>query len=238
MTALAIEVHADAAAASRRAAAYIADCARQAIEQRQRFVLALSGGTTPRQMLGLLAAETIDWRQVHLLQVDERAAPAGSAERNLTQLRDALRLHAPRALEQVAPMPVDAADLAAAAEGYGRLLVRLAGSPARLDLVQLGLGADGHTASLVPGDAALEVSGADVAVTAPYNGWRRMTLTFPVINRARRIVWLVTGANKAEVLARFVAADPALPASRINRESALLLVDRAAAAHLAAPGNR
>lgn len=195
-------------------------------------MLALSGGTTPRQMLGILAAKTIDWRKVHLVQVDERIAPLGGPERNLTQLRDALLDHVPIPEGQVEPMPVDDADLAAAAERYGRLLDRLAGSPALLDLVQLGLGADGHTASLVPGDAALEVSRADVAITAPYNGWRRMTLTFPIINRARRILWLVTGADKAEVTARLVQGDPSLVASRINRESALLLVDRAAVVRL------
>lgn len=234
--ALQIEAHADAAAVACRAAAYIAKCARQAIAQRNRFVLALSGGSTPQQMLGILATETIDWRKLHLVQVDERIAPLGSLERNLTQLRDTLLDQVPIPEMQLAPMPVDDADLAAAAERYGRLLVRLAGSPARLDLVQLGLGADGHTASLVPGDAALQVSDADVAVTATYNGWRRMTLTFPIINRARRILWLVTGEDKAEAVMRFVQGDPSLPASRIIRRSTLLLVDRAAAVRLTSDG--
>lgn len=235
-SALKIEVHADATAVSYRAATYIAECAKQAIAQRNRFVLALSGGATPRQMLGILPAETIDWRKVHLVQVDERIAPLGSPERNLTQLRDALLVHVPIPEGQVEPMPVDDANLAAAAKRYGRLLIRLAGSPALLDLVQLGLGADGHTASLVPGDAVLAVSRADVAITAQYNGWRRMTLTFPIINRARRILWLVTGADKAATVARLVQGDTSLPASRINRESALLLVDRAAAVRLASHG--
>lgn len=237
MAPLKIEVHADAAAASRRAAACIAECAKQAIAQRNRFVLALSGGSTPRQMLGILAAETIDWRKLHLVQVDERISPLGSPERNLTQLRDALLVNVPIPEAQVEAMPVDDADLAAAAERYGRLLARLAGSPARLDLVQLGLGADGHTASLVSGDAALEVGDADVAITAPYKGWRRMTLSLPMINRARSVLWLVTGADKAEAVARLVEGDPSLPASRINRASALLLVDRAAAVHLASHGS-
>ena len=129
-------------------------------------------------------------------------------------------------------MPVEEIDLGLAAQDYGRLLVSLADAPPRLDLVVLGLGADGHTASLVPGDAALDIRDADVAVTAPYQGRRRMTLTFPVINRARHILWLVTGADKAEMLARLVQGDPALPASRVRRASALLLADRAAAAHL------
>jgi len=233
MTPLKIEVHADAAAVSRRAAAWIAEVAKQAIERRDRFVLALSGGNTPRQMLRILAAEAIDWHKVHLAQVDERVAPMGSPDRNLTHLRDTLLARVPLPAGQVHPMPVEDADLAAAAERYGQLLVRLAGSPPLLDLVQLGLGADGHTASLVPGDAALEVSRADVAVTATYHGRRRMTLTFPIINRARRILWLVTGEDKAEAVARLAQGDPSLPASRISREPALLLADRAAAARLA-----
>jgi 6-phosphogluconolactonase len=235
-TSLTIEIHADAAAASRRGAAWITEIAKLAVEQRGRFLLALSGGSTPQRMLGSLAAEAIDWHNVHVVQVDERVAAMGSPERNLTQLRDALLARVPIPAGQVYPMPVESPDLVAAAESYGRLLNRLAGSPPVLDLIQLGLGADGHTASLVPGDAALEVSRADVAVTAAYNGRRRMTLTFPIINRARRILWLVTGADKAEVVARLVLGDPSLPASRISREPALLLVDHAAAAHLASQG--
>ncbi len=230
---LKIEVHADAAAVSRRAAAWIAEAARQAIGQRDRFVLALSGGRTPRQMLRILAAEAIDWRKVHVIQADERVAPMGSPDRNLTHLQDALLVHVPIPAAQVYAMPVEDPDLAAAAGRYGRLLAGVAGAPPVLDLVQLGLGTDGHTASLVPGDAALEVGGADVAVTANYGGQRRMTLTFPIINRARRILWLVTGEDKAEAVARLVQGDLSLPASRIKREPALLLADRAAAARLA-----
>jgi len=229
---LKIEVHADAAAVARRTAAWIAEVAREAIAQRDRFVLALSGGNTPWQTLRLLATEPIDWSKVNVVQVDERVVPIDSPDRNLTHLRDTLLARVPLPAAQVHPMPVDDADLAAAAERYGRLLARLAGSPPLLDLVQLGLGADGHTASLVPGDAVLDVTRADVAVTAAYKGQRRMTLTFPIINRACRILWLVTGGDKAEVVARFVRGDPSLPASRVSREPALLLADRAAAALL------
>ena len=229
---LRIEAHVDAAAVARRAAAWIAEVARQAIRDRGRFVVALSGGHSPGETLRLLATEVVDWRNVHIVQVDERVAPGGSPDRNLTQLRDALLARVPIPAGQVYPMPVDAPNLAAAAEGYGRLLVGLAGSPPVLDLVHLGLGVDGHTASLVPGDAALDVTGAEVAVTARYNGWRRMTLTFPLINRARHILWLAAGAEKSAVVARLVRADPSIPASRINRASALLLVDQAAAAGL------
>jgi 6-phosphogluconolactonase len=229
---LPMEVHADASAAARRAAELIAEAARAAIEARGRFVVALSGGNTPLQMLHFLATETIDWQKVHVVQVDERVAPVGSPDRNLTQLREALLAHVSIPAGQVYPMPVETADIAAAAEGYGQLLNRLAGSPSVLDLVQLGLGADGHTASLVPGGAALAVTAADVAVTAGYKGWRRMTLTFPVINRARRILWLVTGAGKSAVVARLAVGDDSLLASRVRRASALVMVDQAAAASL------
>jgi 6-phosphogluconolactonase len=193
-------------------------------------VVALSGGNTPLPMLHFLATEAIDWQNVHVVQVDERVAPFGSPDRNLTQLREALLSRVSIPTRQVYPMPVDAADLTAAAEDYGQLLHRLAGSPPVIDLVQLGLGADGHTASLMPGDAAVEVRDADVAVTASYNGWRRMTLTLPIINRARRILWLVTGTEKSAVVARLARGDDSLLASRISRASALVMVDRAASA--------
>ncbi len=227
--ALRTEVHADPEAVARRAAAWIAETTRQAIGQRDRCVLALSGGTTPLPMLRVLATTPIDWRKVDVIQVDERVAPGASPDRNLAQLRAALLARIPLPESQIHPMPVEETDLGWAAQDYGRLLVSLAGAPPRLDIVVLGLGADGHTASLVPGDAALDIRDADVAVTAPYQGRRRMTLTFPVINRARHILWLVTGADKAEMLARLVQGDTALPASRVRRASALLLADRAAA---------
>jgi 6-phosphogluconolactonase len=234
-SALPMEVHPDASAVARCAATWIADVARQAIEVRGRFVVALSGGKTPRQLLHILATETIDWQRVHVVQVDERVVPMGSPDRNLTQLREALLSRVPIPAGQVYPMPVEAADLAAAADGYGQLLNRLAGSPPVLDLVQLGLGADGHTASLVPGDAAVEVGDADVVATASHNGWRRMTLTFATINRARRILWLVTGAEKSAVVARLALGDDSLLASRVQRTAALVMVDIAATAMGARP---
>lgn len=228
-----IEVQDDAAAVAHRAAAWIAAVGRDAIAQRGRFVLALSGGRTPWQTLHILAEETIDWDRIHVVQVDERVAPAGSPERNYTHLRESLLARVPLPPAQVHAMPVEDVDLAAAAERYARVLESIAGSPPVLDLVQLGLGTDGHTASLVPGDAALDIDNAEVAITAPYQGRHRMTLTFPAINRARRILWLVPGADKAEMVARLERRDPALPASRVRARGALLLADRAAAAHLA-----
>lgn len=230
--ALKIEILADPEAVSRRGAAWIAESAGQAIAHRDRFVVALSGGGTPLQMFSILSAAAVDWPRVHLAQVDERVAPAGSPHRNLTHLSEALLARAGLPTAQVHAMPVEDSDLDAAAERYGRLLVGLAGSPPILDLVQLGLGADGHTASLAPGDPALDVTDFDVAVTAPYRGRRRMTLTLPIINRARCVLWLVTGEDKAAAVARLFRGDPTIPASRVQRESALLIVDRAAASVL------
>lgn len=230
---LALERYADAGTAARRAAEVIADSARAAIEARDRFVVALSGGSTPLAMLRHLAAADIDWRKVHVTQVDERVAPMGSPVRNLTQLRAVLLDHVPIPAAQVHPMPVDAPDLVVAAENYARSLAALAGQAPVIDLVHLGLGADGHTASLVPGDAVLDRVDADVAITASYQGWQRMTLTFPIINRARSILWLATGAQKSVAVARLVRADALIPASRVKREWAVLLLDQAAAAGLA-----
>ena len=129
-------------------------------------------------------------------------------------------------------MPVEQADLEAAADAYARTLAVIAGSPPVLDLVHLGLGPDGHTASLIPGDPVLEVRDKDVSTTGVYQGHRRMTLTFPTINRARRVLWLVTGADKAPMLARLMRADASIPAGRINQERATLFADRAAATEL------
>src|SRR5262249_26674373 len=173
--------------------------------------MAVSGGHTPWQMLRLLAAEDVPWKSVHVVQVDERIAPAGDPDRNLTHLRASLLEHAPLPPEHIHAMPVETADLSAAAASYAQLLRELAGTPAVLDLVHLGLGPDGHTASLVPGDASLDVTDRDVAITGVYQKRNRMTLTYPIINRARKILWLVTGGEKAGMLVRLRAADPAIP---------------------------
>ena len=195
-------------------------------------MLGLSGGRTPLQMLRILGDAPVEWRRVHVAQVDERVAPLGSPDRNLSHLHDALLRRVALPAARIHSMPVEDADLDAASKRYGKSLERVAGSPPMLDVVQLGLGEDGHTASLVPGDPALDVGDADVTVTGPYHGLRRMTLTLPAINRARRILWLVTGADKADALAGLVGGDPSLPASRIRGEHALLLADRAAASLL------
>jgi 6-phosphogluconolactonase len=225
-----IEVLADAEAVAREAAALIAREARTAVAERGRFVFAVSGGHTPWVMLKALAEEEVPWGNVHLAQVDERVAPAGHPDRNLTHLHESLLEHAPLPPDQIYSMPVELPDLEAAAKQYAATLATIAGSPPVFDLVHLGLGPDGHTASLVPGDPVLDVSDADVAVTGIYQGRRRMTLSYPIINRSRRVVWLVTGADKAGMLVRLLDGDASIPAGKVSQEGALVLADRAAAA--------
>jgi len=229
-----IEILADASAVAREAAKLIAADARAAVAARGRFVVAVSGGRTPWIMLRVLAGEDVPWPAVHMAQVDERVAPAGDADRNLTHLHESLLEHAPLPREQIYAMPVEGTELAGAAERYAATLQNIAGSPAVLDLVHLGLGPDGHTASLVPGDPVLDVTDSDVAVTALYQGRRRMTLTYPILNRCRRILWVVTGSDKVDALARLRDADGSIPAGRIERENAVILADRAAAQRLGA----
>lgn len=225
------EVLDDDGAVARRGAQVIAADAREAVRARGRFVMAVSGGRTPWQMLEALAAEDVPWHAVHLFQVDERVAPAGDPDRNLTHIRESLlgRVALPPGNLHAMPVEGDEKDLPAAAARYARELESLAGVPAVLDLVHLGLGPDGHTASLVPGDPVLAVTDRAVALAGPYQGRRRMTLTFPALDRARRILWLATGADKALMLARLRAGDRSIPAGRVSSERALLLTDRPAA---------
>jgi 6-phosphogluconolactonase len=226
---LKVEVLADAESVARRAAALVAADARSATALRGRFVMAVSGGHTPWIMLRALASETVPWQAVHIVQVDERVAPAGDPDRNLTHLQASLLDAVPLRPQQIHAMHVESSDLEAAAKQYAQTLNEIAGSPAVLDLVHLGLGPDGHTASLVPGDPVLEITNSDVALTGIYQGRRRMTLTYPVINRARRILWVVTGAEKAEMLTRLGNFDASIPAGRICSQAAMVLADSAAA---------
>jgi 6-phosphogluconolactonase len=223
-----IETLADADAVARTGAAFTAAEARAAIAARGRFVMAISGGRTPWTMLRVLADEPMPWADVHVVQVDERVAPDGDPDRNLTHLRESLLAHCPLRPEQVHAMPVESADLEAASGRYALTLQQVAGSPPVIDLAHLGLGPDGHTASLVPGDPVLDVTDADVALTGLYQGRRRMTLTYPMLNRSRRILWLVTGAEKAEMLSRLLAGDRSIPAGRIDQHQAVVLADREA----------
>jgi 6-phosphogluconolactonase len=227
-----IAVYLDDNLVARRAAAIIAAEARSAVNSRGRFIMAVSGGRTPWLMLHALAGERLPWKHVHVVQVDERVAPADDPERNLAHLHESLLDHASLLCDHIHAMPVEAADLNRAARQYALTIQSVAGSPPVLDLVHLGLGPDGHTSSLVPGDPALDVSDADVAATGPYRGRRRMTLTFPIINRSRVVLWLVTGDEKAEMLVRLRDGDRSIPASRVRRDCALILADRAAAQRL------
>ena len=225
---LRIETLADADAVARRGASEIAHAVRDAVAARGRFAFAVSGGRTPWAMLAALAREAVPWERVHLFQVDERVAPEGHADRNWTEIGRVLLDAVPLA-ERAHAMPVDDADLVAAASRYVQRLELVCGRPAVLDLVHLGLGADGHTASLVPGDPVLDVADADVACTLPYQGRRRMTLTFPALARARRVLWIVTGAEKRESLAKLLRGGASIPATRVACGAQLVLADLAAA---------
>jgi len=223
-----IEVLADAGSVAERAASIIADYAWEAVAARGSFTVAVSGGHTPWIMLRRLAAAQIPWRAVHVVQVDERVAPAGHTDRNLTHLRESLA-DAPLPRDQLYAMPVESPDLETAAGSYAATLRGIAGELPVIDLVHLGLGPDGHTASLVPGDPVLDIGNADVALSGPYQGRRRMTLTYPILNRARRILWVVTGGEKAGMVNRLLDGDRGIPAGRVSSDRALLLADSAAA---------
>jgi 6-phosphogluconolactonase len=224
-----IKVYADAAAVALEAAKLIAKAAQEAVAVRGKFVMAVSGGKTPWMMLRDLAKQEVPWNGVQVVQVDERIAPEGDPDRNLTHLRESLLEHAPLRPGQIHAMPVEITNSETACMQYARTLNEIAGSPPVLDLVHLGLGSDGHTASLVPGDPVLDVKDADVALTGIYQNRRRMTLTYPIINRSRRVLWLVTGSEKAGMHARLQAGDVSIPAGRVSRDHAVVLADLAAA---------
>ena len=224
-----IEIFPDADAVARKGAEMIAAEARVSVKARGRFIVAVSGGHTPWQMYRVLSNEDVPWEHVNVVQVDERVAPEGDLDRNLTHLYESLLAHTPLKREQIYPMPVELPDLETAAKRYAETLEQIAGVPPVLDLVHLGLGPDGHTASLVPGDPVLNVTDSDVALTGVYQGRRRMTLTYPMLNRARSVLWLVTGKDKVAALGRLRAGDVSIPAGRIQRGNALVLADQAAA---------
>jgi 6-phosphogluconolactonase len=216
------EVFADADAASRRAAELIAAAGQEAVAARGEFTLALSGGKSPWRMVALLGdIVEMPWERTRIFQVDERIAPPGDEARNLTQLIRMLALSHQSGLK---PMPVTSRDLDAAAGEYEAQL------PERLDLVHLGIGPDGHTASLVPGDPVLDVSDRRVAVTAhEYEGHRRMTLTFPELAAARKVLWLTLGEKVRAPLAQLLAGDRSIPAGRVENEAMTVVADEAAA---------
>ena len=216
-----LEVQGTDRAAARRAAELIAAAGQRAVAARGSFSFAMSGGRSPWSMLAILGdLEEMPWRETELFQVDERIASPGSEDRNLTHMVLGLSMDHQSALR---PMPVTNRDLDAAAHEYDTSL------PERLDLVHLGLGPDGHTASLVPGDPVLEVDDRRVAVTTDeYQGHRRMTLTYPALAEAREIIWLVTGEEKRDPLRKLLAADPSIPAGRVRNDSMFIVADSAA----------
>jgi 6-phosphogluconolactonase len=227
---------ADAPAAAAMAAGEIATACRDAVAGRGVALVALSGGATPWLMLERLRDLDLPWAQLYVAQVDERIAPAGDSRRNLTGIERLLVDEGPLPRTNLLAMPVESADRSAAARDYQRLLESRGATPLQLDLVHLGLGTDGHTASLVPGDPALDVQDRDVAVTGEYQGLPRMTLTFPALARARRRLWLVTGESKRGPLADLLAGatEGCAPALRVAREAALVIADAAACDGLAA----
>jgi 6-phosphogluconolactonase len=212
-----LEVAEDPAAAADRVGSLVAERARRATESRGRFSVALS--KVPTGLIEALVAGAPPWRALGVYQADERVAPAGSPDRNLTAILAALP---PDAVDSLRPMPVEAPDLGDAARLYESEL------PDPIDLVHLGLGLDGHTASLLPGDPVLEVRDRRVALTAEYEGFRRMTLTYPALDAARELVWLVTGEAKREILARLLDRDESIPAARISNPRQLVVADTAA----------
>ena len=227
-----VEILEDVDAAAKRGAELVAAEARRVVSERDRFTLALSGGSTPWLMIRALAEEDVPWKHVHVLQVDERVLPDGHPDRNLTHLREKLLSTSGLPDAHLHAMPVREEDLDDAAQTYARILEELAGSPPALDLVHLGLGVDGHTASLVRRDPVLHVRDTYVSPTDSYLGRRRMTLTYPTLNRARRLLWLVTGRNKAQMVRRLCDGDESIPAGRVASDQAFLIADRAAASEL------
>jgi 6-phosphogluconolactonase len=217
--ALALEVHADADAVAERAAQFVAERANAAVADHGRFTVAVSGGHTPWAMFARLVTKDMPWEEVTIFQVDERIAPDGDPDRNLTHLGQSLPAGCGA---DVRPMPVDAGDLGVAASEYARSL------PVAFDLVHLGLGPDGHTASLVPGDPVLEVMDRDVALTGVYQGRRRMTLTYPVLDRSPNVLWLITGEDKVDALRRLRAGDQSIPAGRVSSANSFVIADEAA----------
>ena len=216
-----------------KAAQYIEEKIRTSILTKGSFTMAISGGKTPWQMLKILSKAKLRWEKVFLFQVDERVAPDGNEERNLTQLFKSIEGSGIMTRINVFPMHVISENLEEETKAYAEAIEKVAEN-GELDLIHLGMGADGHTASLIPGDSVCEVAGAAIAMTTqPYQGRMRMTMTYPLINRAKEVLWLVTGEEKAEMLQRLLQQDPSIPAGKVNPTHATIFADQAAAKNLA-----
>lgn len=213
-----LRVFDDVGALARASAEYAAERARRVRTRRTPFTFAVSGGKSPWLMLRDLALEDVRWDHTVVYQVDERVVPADSDLRNLKHLHECLAATS----APVEPMDVDAADLEDACRRYADTL------PHHFDLVHLGLGPDGHCASLVPNDPVLQVTDRLVALSGPYQDSRRMTLTYPALARADHLLWLVSGEDKRDALAKLLENDTSIPAGRVTAGSSLVLADRAA----------
>ena len=228
-----VEILVDGEALAQRAVDHLVRAAAQAIEERGQFVWAVSGGSTPRRMLQLLSERRdLDWSRTHLFQVDERVAPEGDPDRNATMLEtelltDEFTTH--NAPAGIWLMPVTAGDLSVAASEYQERMDEVTGSPIVFDLVQLGMGSDGHTASLIPGDPILDIDDRDVAISEEYQGRIRMSFTWPVLDRAKELLWVIGGASKQEAVQQFLNNDPSIPATLPTQARATVLLDQAAA---------
>lgn len=239
-----IRVFADAQALSAAAAQRIVELAHAAIQARGAFHLALSGGSTPRLLYARLAspsvAPRIDWNKVHIYFGDERSVPPDHPDSNYRMAREAMLESLPIPPTQIHRLPGESADLERAAQGYAALLERqlplLEGMPA-FDLILLGMGDDGHTASLFPGTTALAQQRRWVVpVFVDKLGTWRLTFTYPLINNAANVLLLVAGASKAPRLREILAAPAAAAAYPVQgvrpRGRLEWYLDQAAAADL------
>ena len=228
-----VEVLADGEALAARSVEVILEAATNAMDERGKFVWAISGGTTPRRLLELLSERTdLDWSRTHLFQVDERIAPDGSDDRNASMLDTALLTEDFLAHNEPAGihlMPVTDDDLNVACTKYAALMDNHAGSPVVFDLVQLGMGSDGHTASLIPNDPILAIDDVDIALTGEYQGRRRMSFTWPVLERAKQLLWVIGGESKQGAVKLFLDSDSSIPATLPTQARATVLLDTAAA---------
>ncbi len=224
-----IRTYQSATEVAKEAALYITDRIRENISRKGFFTMAISGGRTPWEMIKELSKEDLPWEKVFLFQVDERIAPDAHPDRNLTQLFKALEGSKLVVRLNIFPMRVNAEDLDVACEEYESIIKRMTEN-GKLDLVHLGIGTDGHTASLIPNDSVLDVDNKGVAVTSTdYQGRHRMTLTYPLINQAEKILWVITGAEKAEMLDRLLHKDPLIPAGKIDQHHTIVLTEESAA---------
>ncbi len=228
MSGPALRVLPDAGEAARRCSETIAGVIQRRVSDAGLAAVAFSGGTSPGPMFDHLARLDLPWDRVHVFQVDERMVPLGMVDRNLTDLRNRLTGPAGIPPDHVHPMPVESDSPHRAIVAYAAELMGVCGNPPVLDCVHLGLGDDGHTASLFPGDPVLDVSDRPVAVTEVHNGHRRMTMTLELINRSRSRVWLVVGDTKTQALGRLLGGDRSIPASLVEAEHSVVFCDRAA----------